>query len=147
VAGDVRVFAVGAVIEEFADRDAGSDKVGDAADVIDVEVGDEDVVETGDAGVAHGGLDALGIAGIGCGPAGVDEERIAQRRDDERGLAALNVDGVDEEGAGELGGGGKAKDSREGQDRGDGEAAEAGFAGPDHLRGVYTVGPRAGKRQ
>jgi hypothetical protein len=147
VAGDVGVFTVGAVVEELADRDAGGDEVGDTADVIDVEVGDEDVIQAGDAGVVHDGLDALGVTGIGCGPSGVDEEGRAAGRDDERGLAAFNVDGVDEQRVLGLCVGGKAEDGceGEGQDGGEGEDAEACFAGADHLRGVYTLGARPGK--
>jgi len=59
VAGDVRVFAVFSVIEELADGDA-LDELGNAADVVGMEVGDEQVVDAGDGGVVHGGLDAVG---------------------------------------------------------------------------------------
>ena len=145
VAGDVRVFAVLAVVDEFADGDAGGDEIGNAADVIDVEMGDEDVIEAGDAGVVHGGLDAFGVTGIGSGPAGIDEEGCAGGGDDEGGLAALNIDGVDEERVFGLGGGGDGEDGCEG--KGDGEAEEACFAGASHLRGVYTLEGRGGKGQ
>jgi hypothetical protein len=51
-AGDVGVFAVEAVIEEFADRNG--DELGNAADMVVMEVGDEHVIDAGDAGVMHG---------------------------------------------------------------------------------------------
>ena len=96
VARDVRVFAVGAVIEEFADGDA-LDELGDAADVIDVEVSDEHMIEFGDSGVAHGELDAGGVTAIWRGPAGVDQEGCAGRGNQQRGLAAFHIDGVDQQ--------------------------------------------------
>ena len=101
VAGDVGVFAIGTVVEEFADGDA-LDEFGDAADVVDMEMGDEEMVDAGDAGVAHGGLDAGGVAACIVvrahrAPAGVDEERRAGGSDKERGLASFDIDGVDEE--------------------------------------------------
>ena len=95
-AGDIGVFAVGAVVEEFADGDA-FDEFGDAADVVVVKVGDEDVIEPGDAGVAHGLLDAGCVAAIGRRPAGVDEEGSAGGGNQQSGLAAFDIDGVDEQ--------------------------------------------------
>jgi len=97
VAGNVGVFAVGAMIEELADLDA-LDEFGRAADVIHVKVRDQQVVDAGDAGIAHGGLDAGGVAAIVAGPSGVDQQRCAGCCvDQEGGLAAFDIDGVDEE--------------------------------------------------
>jgi len=62
------------VIEEFADGDA-LDELGDAADVIDVEVSDEHMIEFGDSGVAHGELDAGASR-----PSGVGQP-VSTRRD------------------------------------------------------------------
>ena len=84
------------MIEEFADGNA-LDQLGHAADVVGVEVGDEDVIDPGNAGVVHGGLNAVGIAAIVARPAGVDEERCAGRGDQQRGLAAFDINGVDAE--------------------------------------------------
>ena len=63
VAGNVGVFAVDAMIEEFADLHM-LDEFRHAAHVIDVEVGDEHVIEAGDAGIVHGGLDAANVAAV-----------------------------------------------------------------------------------
>ncbi len=93
VTGNVGVFAVLAVIEELADLDA-LDEIRHSADVIDMEVGDEHLVDFGDAGVFHCGLNALGIAAVVAGPAGIDEQRSAGGRDKQCGLAAFDVDGV-----------------------------------------------------
>ena len=122
-AGDVGVFAVDAVVEELADFDV-LDKVGNPADVVGVEVGDEDFVDRGDAGVLHCGLDAAGVAAVVAAPAGVDEQGVARRRNNERGLAAFDVDGVDEEAGGiaifGLRGGGEGKQSAAEGDGGEG---------------------------
>ena len=109
VAGDVGVFAVRAVIKEFADANA-LDQLGDAADVIDMEVGDEQVIDAGDACVAHGGLDTGSIAAVHAGPTGVDEQGgVRCGVDEERGLAAFDVDGVDQKMVCVLGVGGLRK--------------------------------------
>ena len=71
----VGLFAVDAVVDEGADGDAG-EQLGDAADVVLVEVGDEDVVDAGEAGAVSGGDDAVGVAAVIAGPAGVDEQRV-----------------------------------------------------------------------
>ena len=94
VARDVGVFAVHAVIEKFADLDV-LDEIRHAAHVIGMEVGDEHMVDLRDAGVFHRRLNALGVAAIVAGPAGIDQQRSAGRRDEQRGLAAFDVDGVD----------------------------------------------------
>jgi len=94
--GGVGVFTVFAMIEELADGDS-LDELGDAADVIDMEMGDEQVIDAGDAGVVHGLLDPAGVAAVGGGPAGVYEERSAGRGDEQRRLATLDIDGVNEQ--------------------------------------------------
>ena len=65
-----------------------------AAHVIVVVVRDDEIVERADARLLHGGRDALGIAQRVGRPAGVDQHRLARRRDDERRLAAFDVDEV-----------------------------------------------------
>ena len=74
VAGDLGVLAVGTVVEEFADRHA-LDQLRHAAHVVSMEMGDEHMVDAVDAGIAHGGLDALGVAAVISGPAGIDQKR------------------------------------------------------------------------
>ena len=61
-------FAVRAVIDEGANGDA-RDKLRDAADVVVVKVGDEDVVDLREAGRLRLGDDAVGVAAIVAGPA------------------------------------------------------------------------------
>ena len=63
VARDVGVFAVWAVVEEFAIGNA-FDQLRHAAYVIDMEVRDEHVIDARDAGVVHGRLNALGVAAV-----------------------------------------------------------------------------------
>lgn len=70
VGGELAVFTV---VDEFADLDV-LNEVGHAADVIDVEVRDENVIDLCDAGVLHGGFNADSIAAVVAGPAGVDEQ-------------------------------------------------------------------------
>ena len=69
--GFVAGFAIRAVIDEGSDGDA-VDQLRDAAGVIDVVVGEQDVVDAGEAGLFCGGDDAVGIAAIIAGPAGID---------------------------------------------------------------------------
>ncbi len=94
VARDVGVLAVHAVIEKLADLDA-LDEIRHAAHVIGMEVGDEHLVDLRDARIFHRRLDALGVAAIVAGPAGIDQQRAAGGRDQQRGLAAFHIDGVD----------------------------------------------------
>ena len=89
-------LAIRAVVDEGADGDAG-DQLRDAADVIGVVVGDEDVVDAGEAGGVGGGGDAVGVAVVIALPAGVDQEGLMGGSDEEGGLAAFHVD----EGGGE----------------------------------------------
>src|ERR1700739_38786 len=93
VARDVGVFAVDAVIEELADLDM-LNEIRHAAYMIGVEVGDEHLVDHRTAGVFHCRLNALGIAAIVAGPAGIDQQRVTAWRDKQRGLAALDINGV-----------------------------------------------------
>lgn len=87
----VGFFAVFAVVDEGANGDL-LDELSDSADVVVVEVGDEDVVDAGEAEFFRGSSDAVGVAGFVAWPAGVDEERLAERGDEEGGLAAFYVD-------------------------------------------------------
>ena len=66
-----------------------------AAHVIDVIVGDDEVIDRLHAGGAGGVDDPAGIALAGI--SGVDQHRLAGGRDDERGGAALGVDEVEAE--------------------------------------------------
>ena len=58
---------------------------------------DEQVVELSDAGVLSGGCDPIGVTPIESWPTGIDQHRLAGRRDEERRLATLDVDDVDVE--------------------------------------------------
>ena len=66
-----------------------------AADVVGVEVRDQQVVDAVDARVVHGRLDAQGVARVAPRPAGVHQHRLAGGRDHEGRRAALDVDPVD----------------------------------------------------
>src|ERR1035438_9080649 len=89
-----RVLHVGAVIDESADLHAVS-QLGDAAHVIAMVVGDENIVELFDFG-GFGGLDnAVGVTTVETAPACVDQQGVAGGSDDERGLAALHIDKID----------------------------------------------------
>jgi hypothetical protein len=92
--GFVSGLAEGTVIDEGADGDA-VDELRDAAGVVDVVVGEEDVIDVIDAGAFGGGDDAIGVAAFIAGPTGIDEERVSGGRDEESGLAAFYVDEVD----------------------------------------------------
>ena len=152
-ARDVRVFAIEAVVEEFADGDA-LDEFGHAANVIGVKVGDEHVIKTGDAGVAHGGLDALGVATVVARPPCVNQQRLAGGSDEERGLSAFDVDGVDAEGAWlGLGKGGQrmgeqeqgAEADQQGEDGGAAKTLRRVVSGDSHLRRSVIDGGLAGE--
>ena len=99
-----------AVIDEGADREQ-LRQLGHAADVVAVEVGDEQVVDPRHTGELRDLEDALwiarpgGVAGLGIKPAGarkpgVDEQRLPGGRNEQRGLAPFDVDEVDVEGPG-----------------------------------------------
>ena len=82
------------MIEEGSDGDA-RDKLGNAAGVVGVVMGDEDVVDLAETRLLGGGDDAVRVTAVLSGPARVDEERLVLRGDEERGLAAFYVDEVD----------------------------------------------------
>ena len=110
------------MIDEFADGDLRGER-GEAAEVVAVPVRDDEVIEMREAGVVNRVHDAAGVAvGARRDIAGVHEQRFAGGRDEERGVAALDVDDVDVEGFARLRlreGGGRAKGQRgEEQDRG-----------------------------
>jgi len=87
-------------------------------------------------------MPALGVAALVAGPASVDEQRLAGRSHQQRGLAAFDVDGVKEQGA-YLGrglrrgrGGDEQCQGAEGQERGEEAAAESdgeGSGSDSHL--------------
>ena len=106
IVGGGRRLHVGAMIDEMPDRDA-LGELGHAAEMIAVPMGDDQMVDLGEAGVLGGRHDAPGIADrrLGRDIAGVDEQRFAGRRDEERGVAALDVDHVDVQRGAGLGGG------------------------------------------
>ena len=152
-ARDVRVFAIEAVVEEFADGDA-LDEFRHAANVIGVKVGDEHVIKTGDAGVAHGGLDALGVATVVARPPCVNQQRLAGGGNKERGLSAFDVDGVDAESAWlGLGKGGQrmgeqkqgAETDQQGEDGGAAKSLRGVVSGDWHLRRSVIDGGLAGE--
>ena len=99
------VFDAGAVVEEIRHRQA-LQQVGDAAHVVLVEVGDEQRVDFLDAGGFGGGGDAIGVAPAIAGVSGVDQQRLAGGRDDQRGLASFDIDEINVQRLGGLGGDG-----------------------------------------
>ena len=96
-------------------------KFSEAAEMVDVEVGDDDVIDAREAGLGGGVVDAGGVATAGV--AGVDEDGFAGGGDEERGAAAFGVDPVDDES------GGGFFDGQEGESDGCGEGGEKGEAG------------------
>src|SRR5271166_811682 len=80
-----RVLHVGAVIDESAHLHPVS-QLGDAAYVIAMVVGNENIVELFDFG-GFGSLDnAVGVTAVETSPAGVDQQRVAGGSYDERSL-------------------------------------------------------------
>ena len=65
-----------------------------AADVIRVVVRDHEIVDRADARLLHCRGNALGIAQRVRRPAGIHQHRLTRRRDDERRLAAFDVDEI-----------------------------------------------------
>ena len=86
----------GPVVDEVADRQP-LGELQRAAHVVAVEVGHDQVVDPRHPGIGRRRRDAVGVAAIEAGPAGVDEHRFARRRHEERRLASLHVDHVDVE--------------------------------------------------
>ncbi len=91
------------------------------AEVVDMEVSDDNVVDAREAGLDGGVVDAGGVATAGV--AGVDEDGFAGGGDEERGAAAFGVDPVDAESGSVL------FDGQEGEGGGCGEGGEEGEAG------------------
>src|SRR5271167_1747463 len=87
-------LAVGAVIDESADGNF-LDELGHPADVVEVIVSDQNIIELRDAGALRGSGDAIGVAALVVGPAGVDEKRLSGRGDEEGRLASFNIDEID----------------------------------------------------
>jgi hypothetical protein len=87
-------LGVGAVIDVGADRDPLRQLL-QAANVVDVVVGRDQVVDLLDPRIAEHRHDAREVALAGI--AAVDEERLAGRRHEQRRLAALGVRDVDVE--------------------------------------------------
>ena len=96
MARDVGVLAVGTVVEKLADGHT-LHQLRHSAYVVGVVVSNEHMVDARDSGVFHRCLDAFGITAVVIGPAGIDEHRCTGRRNKQRGLAAFNVDRIDEE--------------------------------------------------
>ena len=64
--------------------------------MIAVPVRGDQMVDLREPCVFDGGHDALGISdGGGAGISGIDEQRFAGRRHEERGVSALHVDDID----------------------------------------------------
>ncbi len=61
------------------------------ADVVAVVVRDQQIVDLFDAGGLGGALDAVGIAALETSPACVDEQGLARWADNQRGLAAFDI--------------------------------------------------------
>jgi hypothetical protein len=84
------------VIDERADWNL-LRELDDPAVVVWMEVGDQEVIDVIDAGVADGGHDTPGVAAVVARKTCVHEQRLASGRDDQSGLAAFDIDEVDVE--------------------------------------------------
>jgi hypothetical protein len=94
------------MVDEGADRDQ-LGELGDAADMIGVKVRHQQIVDAFDARGTCRREDPVGVARLAriagqrreraglAGKAGVDQQRLPRWRDDQRGLAALDVDEID----------------------------------------------------
>lgn len=109
---DLAVLHIGAVIDKGGDFHAVG-QLRRAAHMIAMIVGDEDIVEPLEFGQLGGFCNAVGIATIESAPASIDEERLTRRTDDERGLAAFDVDEKDLQHLGGVEGRGKAQRDQE----------------------------------
>src|SRR3954468_3981026 len=66
-----------------------------ASEMVAVPVRDDQMIDLGDTGVFRRFDDASGIARrLGAAIAGIDEHSLAEWRDEQRGVAAFNVDDV-----------------------------------------------------
>src|SRR5262245_43271763 len=70
-------------------------ELGSAAVVVTMKVSDQEIVNPPKASVLCSGEDPPGIAPVVSGIAGVDEHRLASWRDNQRRLAAFDVDEID----------------------------------------------------
>ena len=86
---------VGSVVDELLDRNARR-QLGQAADVIGMEVSGDQVVDLFDPGLLHCGHDAIGVTdGGGTGVSRIDEHRLARRRNPQLRISALDIDDID----------------------------------------------------
>ena len=120
-----------AVVVDVADRHAGGEG-GGAAEVVEVVVGGDEVVDVLHPGLGGGLVDPAGVAVAGV--AGVDQHRFAGGRDDERGGSPFDVDPDDVEAAVGLAG---AK--RRGQDHEDEEKKQVAGGGLVHGGWCYIL--------
>ena len=85
------------MIDELFDGNLRS-QFGQAAEVIAMPVRDDQMIDLLEAGVFHGRHDSRGVSRrLRAGIAGVDEQRFARRRNEERRIAALHIDDIDVE--------------------------------------------------
>ena len=92
-------FRVSAVVHKVHDRDLFRE-LRDSSGVIRVVMREYEVVYLADAGLLGRRGDPLRVTAIKSGPACVNQQRLARRGDQQRRLAALDVDEVDIEGGG-----------------------------------------------
>jgi len=103
----VSILSHAAVVDERLNRNE-LGQLGNAANVVRVKVGDEQIVDARRPSLLRDREDALRIARLGritrprgetssAGKPGVDQHRVTIGRDDERGLATLDVDKVNVE--------------------------------------------------
>ena len=81
------------MVDEVANRHL-RQQLGKSADVVAVVVGGDQMIDLLDARIGRSGNDARGVAAV-ARIAGVDEQRLSRRRDNQRGVSALDVDDVD----------------------------------------------------
>ena len=92
--------------------------------MVAVVVRDDQIVDPFEARLLHGGGNAIGIAAVEPGVAGVHQQRFTRRRDEQGRLAAFDVDELDVErllglGHGHPGGPGRGEgeEGKQGQER------------------------------
>ena len=130
-------LGVRAVVDEMPDRDA-LGEFRQAAIMIAVPMGDDQIVDLGQPGIPGGRHDAPGIADRRGrrDVAGVDQQRLAGRRDEQRGVAAFDVDDVDVQGRAGL----RRSAVMSGLDQ---QGRQTGRRGEQHVlaHGILPVGP------
>ncbi len=82
------------VVQKVVDGNACC-KLRNAAHVIGMEVRDKQIIDAMDARQLCRPHNALRVAGVKIRPSGVHQQRLARRRDDQRGLPALDIDEID----------------------------------------------------